>query len=172
MWPVKWYYDKKNFSLANVALNLQPKAIETNESAHTSTAIKETQDNKNKVRKTDGASISPVATDRDEKMELTAQSTNAGEGESKHTLPSSDIVQNDSSQPKQEEKMEIGSTEPSTELADAAEDHNDIGEVHIVSVEQIHRTKKLILFDFSFTFDSWVIEMPCCLHKMQQKRPI
>lgn len=81
------------------------------------------------MRKTDGDS-------NDEKMELTAQSTNACEDESKQTLSevvtNNDIVREKSGQSKQEEKMEIGSPEP--HLIDTAEDDNDIGEIHIVSV--------------------------------------
>lgn len=110
-------------------MNLQPKTVETNESASASTsAAEETQNREQKIRKTDGDSNPAHA----EKMELTAQSTNACKDESKQTLSevatSSGILRENSGQSKQEERMEIGSPEP------PADDDSDIGEIHIVSV--------------------------------------
>lgn len=97
-------------------MNLQPKTVETNESASASTSVaEETQNREYKVRKTDGD---------DENMELAAQSTNACKDESKQTL--SEVAT--SNKLKQEEKMEVGSPEP------PADEDNDIGEIHIVSV--------------------------------------
>lgn len=115
---------KKICSHANVALNLQPKTVEINESASESAAAAETR-SEHKIRKTDG----------DEKMELTAQSSNACQDESEQTFSqvatSNDIVRENTGESKQQEKMEIGSSEPSTSTT---EEDNDIGEIHIVSV--------------------------------------
>lgn len=112
-------------SHANVALNLQPKTVEPTEPASASTAAGEAAGNReHKIRKTDDDSKmnAPLASMQDEKMELSAQSTNV---ESKASEDWSKAVQGNSNESKQEEKMEMDSHE---------DDNDDIGEIHIVSI--------------------------------------
>lgn len=99
------------------------------------------QNREHKIRKTDDGSNAPVPSVQDEKMELTAQNSNVEsktyEDGSKQSLSeiaaSNNMVQKHLGESKQEEKMEVGSPEPSISLIDNNEDDNDIGEIHIVS---------------------------------------
>lgn len=143
-------------SHANVALNLQPKTIETNESASASTSAEEARNREHKIRKTDDNSKmnAPFASSsaQEEKMELSAQSSNVEpkgcEDYTKQTLSklasNNDMVQENVDAVHQEEKMEIDPSKQSTELTGSSEDDSDdIGEIHIVSKIDL----KFVVFD-------------------------
>lgn len=159
------------YSHANVALNLQPKATETNDSASESKSAEAAQNREYKIRKTDDDSKmkAPFVSVQDEKMELSSQSSNveskANENWSKQTSSkfpaNNDMVQGNLEKPKQEDKMEIDTTEQLTELVvNNEDDSDDIGEIHIVSKLNLNIS----------IFDSFILCSP--LYQRKSCQPI
>lgn len=142
-------------SQANVALNLQPKISETKDetkesgtSASVMATVAEAQIRENKMRKTDdeserNASFAPI---QNEKMELTAQNMNvemkSTEDSSKQkrldeSASGSEMAHEQLGEARQEEKMDVCSSEQANELMIDGDEDSDIGEIHIVSVAML-----------------------------------
>lgn len=130
---------------------MQPKAVERKDEVvepapSASVASVAVDSREHKIRKTDSA----FASVQDEKMELTEPTLNVAINEElKPTL------QDNGSEVKDEEKMEVCSTEPTANATDRVEeDDSDAGEIHIVSISRVifvsHNPDYIeVLFSFS-----------------------
>lgn len=131
-------------SQANVALNLQPKTIETKNEMHESSSALATagdeQNRENKMRKADDDSKmnASFASIQNDKMDVTAQNmdveTKASENSTNQVSKLAASIEMVQKKLSEQEKMDICSSEQPTESIESNEDDNDIGEIHIVSI--------------------------------------
>lgn len=131
-----------------MALNLQAKQPKEDEPQAGTKNQKDTENRENKIRKTDDSTTKPaqsiVQMLKDEKSK--GESTNKKDSNESESSHSADVLaeSSESGQPKpstsKDEKMVIGSPEPTNDeslaMQQEEEEEEDIGEIHIVSIDR------------------------------------